>query len=61
MEPSKNTYVRLNLRYYYLYDSIKNLNVINYDVINGNDISALVQSYGSNVELKNIEYGYYSI
>ena len=41
--------------------SNKNLNVINGDVINGNDISTYDQVYSSNGEHKKIEYGNYDI
>ena len=44
-------YVRLNLRYLYLYHSIKNLNVKIDDVIHGNDISMHDQEHGRNGEL----------
>ena len=47
-------YVRLNLRYLYLYHSIKNLNVKIDDVIHGNDISTYDQAHGSNGELKKL-------
>ena len=44
-------YERLKLRYLYLYNPIKNLNVKIDDVIRGNDIRTYDQAHGGNGEL----------